>query len=352
MTFDVEDTHAEPNPFAAPNPARTAGPFLSPSVAGSRVDPTATQVLAPVTEVAAVPQHEGSVDSTPSGADTALEENVDLLATSDGQITPVAYAPRHLAELRADSLSAWFGTHQVLDRVSLTMPPGQVTALIGPSGCGKSTFLRILNRMHELVPSAALAGRVLLDSEDIYDPSRRLTQARREIGMVFQKPNPFPAMSIKENVLSGLRLTGTRVSGAEKASLVEESLIKAGLWNEVKDRLDAPGGGLSGGQQQRLCIARALAVRPRVLLMDEPCSALDPTSTRVIEDTMTSLKHEVTIVIVTHNMQQAARVSQQCAFFLAEARSPGVIVEHGDTAAMFTHPQDPRTEAYVEGRFG
>ena len=170
--------------------------------------------------------------------------------------------------------------------------------------------------------------------------------------MVFQKPNPFPAMSIRENVLAGLRLTGVRVSNAEKATLVEESLTRAGLWWEVKDRLAAPGGGLSGGQQQRLCIARALAVRPRVLLMDEPCSALDPTSTRVIEDTMTSLKHEVTIVIVTHNMQQAARVSQQCAFFLAGAGTPGVIVEHGDTAAMFTNPQDERTEAYVEGRFG
>ncbi|WP_201292737.1 phosphate ABC transporter ATP-binding protein [Cellulomonas citrea] len=257
-----------------------------------------------------------------------------------------------MAQLEGEAISAWFGSHQVLDRVSLTMPAGQVTALIGPSGCGKSTFLRILNRMHELVPSAALAGRVLLDGEDIYDPGRRLTDARRAIGMVFQKPNPFPAMSIRENVLAGLKLTGVKASSAEKALLVEESLTRAGLWREVKDRLGAPGGGLSGGQQQRLCIARALAVRPRVLLMDEPCSALDPTSTRVIEDTMMALKHELTIVIVTHNMQQAARVSQQCAFFLAEQGTPGVIVEHGDTGAMFTRPQDERTEAYVEGRFG
>ena len=261
-------------------------------------------------------------------------------------------APRNLAELRGDAVSAWFGTHHVLDRVSLTMPPGQVTALIGPSGCGKSTFLRILNRMHELVPSASMAGRVLLDGADIYDPGRRLTDARRAIGMVFQKPNPFPAMSIRENVLAGLRLTGTKTSASRKADLVEQSLVRAGLWTEVKNRLDAPGGGLSGGQQQRLCIARALAVRPRVLLMDEPCSALDPTSTRIVEDTMMALKHEVTIVIVTHNMQQAARVSEQCAFFLAEAGTPGVIVEHGSTDAMFTRPQDPRTEAYVEGRFG
>ena len=240
----------------------------------------------------------------------------------------------------------------MLDGVSLTMPAGVITALIGPSGCGKSTFLRILNRMHELVPSAALAGRVLLDGVDVYEPGKRLTDARRSIGMVFQKPNPFPAMSIRENVLAGLKLTGAKVSNGEQAALVEESLIRAGLWREVKDRLEAPGGGLSGGQQQRLCIARALAVRPRVLLMDEPCSALDPTSTRVIEDTMTELQHEVTIVIVTHNMQQAARVSQQCAFFLAEAGTPGVIVEHGDTTAMFSTPLDERTAAYVGGRFG
>jgi phosphate transport system ATP-binding protein len=232
------------------------------------------------------------------------------------------------------------------------MPAGQVTALIGPSGCGKSTFLRILNRMHELVPGAQMAGEVLLDGHDLYDPDRRLTQARRDVGMVFQKPNPFPAMSIRENVLSGLKLTGVKASRGAKDDLVEDCLGRAGLWNEVRDRLDQPGGGLSGGQQQRLCIARSLAVRPRVLLMDEPCSALDPTSTRVIEETMTSLSQQVTIVIVTHNMQQAARVSQQCAFFLAAQGTPGVIVEHGDTSAMFANPQDERTAAYVEGRFG
>ncbi|MCW2796999.1 ATP-binding cassette domain-containing protein, partial [Nocardioides sp.] len=178
-----------------------------------------------------------------------------------------------LAELVAHDITAWFGQHKVLDRVSLTMKAGGITALIGPSGCGKSTFLRILNRMHELVPSAQLAGEVLLDGRDIYDPERRLMDARRAIGMVFQKPNPFPAMSIRENVLAGLRLTGARASRPEKDALVESCLIKAGLWNEVKDRLDAPGGGLSGGQQQRLCIARSLAIKPRVLLMDEPCSA-------------------------------------------------------------------------------
>ena len=256
------------------------------------------------------------------------------------------------ASLEARDITAWFGSHQVLDRVSLTMPASGITALIGPSGCGKSTFLRILNRMHELVPSAALAGEVLLDGEDIYDPQRRLTDARRAIGMVFQKPNPFPAMSIRENVVAGLRLTGTRVGKADKELLVEECLVRGGLWKEVKDRLDSPGGGLSGGQQQRLCIARSLAIKPRVLLMDEPCSALDPTSTRVIEETMKDLAQQVTIVIVTHNMQQAARVSDTCAFFLASQGTPGVIVEHGDTEAMFASPRDQRTADYVNGRFG
>ena len=257
-----------------------------------------------------------------------------------------------LAELRAVDITAWFGDHKVLDRVALTMPAGGITALIGPSGCGKSTFLRILNRMHELVPSAQLAGEVLLDGEDIYDPGKRLMDARRSIGMVFQKPNPFPAMSIRENVLAGLRLTGTKANKSAKDDLVESCLVKGGLWKEVKDRLDAPGGGLSGGQQQRLCIARSLAIKPRVLLMDEPCSALDPTSTRVIEETMVELAREVTIVIVTHNMQQAARVSDQCAFFLATHSTPGVIIEHGDTSAMFQNPQDQRTSDYVNGRFG
>ena len=257
-----------------------------------------------------------------------------------------------LAELEAREISAWFGDHLVLDRVSLTMMAGQVTALIGPSGCGKSTFLRILNRMHQLIPGAAMAGEVLLDGTDIYDPSQRLTDARRQIGMVFQKPNPFPAMSIYDNVVAGLRLTGVKVTREARDNLVQECLTKAGLWREVYDRLRQPGGALSGGQQQRLCIARSLAIRPRVLLMDEPCSALDPTSTRVIEETMADLVREVTIVIVTHNMQQAQRVSSQCAFFLAEQGGPGYIVEHGPTEAMFGAPQDPRTADYVHGRFG
>jgi phosphate transport system ATP-binding protein len=206
--------------------------------------------------------------------------------------------------------------------------------------------------MHEMIPSASLAGEVLLDGHDIYDPNRKLTDARREIGMVFQKPNPFPAMSIYDNVLASLRLTGVKAGVDVKDEIVESCLTKAGLWKEVRDRLREPGGGLSGGQQQRLCIARALAIRPRVLLMDEPCSALDPTSTRRIEETVMELVSEVTIVIVTHNMQQAVRVSDRCAFFLAEQGTPGVIVEHGPTSAMFGSPQDQRTNDYVNGRFG
>jgi len=290
-----------------------------------QTDPYATEVLPAVPAAAAPAADPGYVATPPS---------------------------RPLASIEAREITAWFGERKVLDRVSLTMPAGQITALIGPSGCGKSTFLRILNRMHELVPSAQLAGEVRLDGADIYDPQRKLTDARRSIGMVFQKPNPFPAMSIRENVLAGLKLTGTKASKSDKDALVEYCLVRGGLWNEVKDRLDAPGGGLSGGQQQRLCIARSLAIKPRVLLMDEPCSALDPTSTRVIEETMLELAKEVTIVIVTHNMQQAARVSDTCAFFLAAQGTPGVIVEHGDTEAMFSRPQDQRTNDYVNGRFG
>ena len=216
-------------------------------------------------------------------------------------------------------------------------------ALIGPSGCGKSTYLRILNRMHEMIAGAEMAGEVLLDGEDIYDPKRLLTDVRKRIGMVFQKPNPFPAMSIRDNVLAGLKLTGRKVDRDTKDEIVVSSLSKAGLWNEVRDRLRQPGGALSGGQQQRLCLARALAVQPKVLLMDEPCSALDPGSTRRIELTIEELRSEITIVIVTHNMQQAARVSDTCAFFLAEAGMPGYIVEYGPTEAMFDSPQDRRT---------
>jgi phosphate transport system ATP-binding protein len=252
--------------------------------------------------------------------------------------------------LEAQGVSAWFGRNKVLESVTLRMKANHVTALIGPSGCGKSTFLRILNRMHELVPSAQLSGQVLLDDVDIYAPTARATETRKNIGMVFQKPNPFPAMSIYDNVVSGLKLAGMTVS--DKDTLVEHTLQRAGLWNEVRNRLHDAGGALSGGQQQRLCIARALAVKPKVLLMDEPCSALDPTSTRRIEDTIAEISHEVTIVIVTHNMQQAQRVSHECAFFLVAENEPGNIVEAGPTEKIFSEPDDERTFDYVNGRFG
>ena len=273
-------------------------------------------------------------------------------ATPESAAIPPVPAPSTAAGLEAERVSAWFGKRKVLDRVSIDMPAGKVTALIGPSGCGKSTFLRILNRMHELVPAAALAGEVRLDGQDIYAAERRLTDARKAIGMVFQKPNPFPAMSIRDNVLAGLTLTGAKARRGDRDDLVEESLTRAGLWSEVKDRLRQPGSALSGGQQQRLCIARSLAVQPRVLLMDEPCSALDPTSTRVVEETIREIAGQVTIVIVTHNMQQAARVSDRCAFFLAAHGTPGVIVEQGPTSVIFDAPQDTRTADYVNGRFG
>ena len=249
------------------------------------------------------------------------------------------------ASLQATNVSAWFGSHKVLERVSLTMEPRKVTALIGPSGCGKSTFLRILNRMHELVPSAALSGTVTLDGTDIYSAAVPVTQTRLRIGMVFQRPNPFPSMTIAQNVLSGLKLSGIKVRNPD--ALVRECLERAGLWKETRNRLNESGAALSGGQLQRLCIARSLAVRPRVLLMDEPCSALDPISTSVIEDTIRALVNDVTIVIVTHNMQQAARVSDYTGFF-----DRGELVEFDETERLFTKPAHERTEAYITGRFG
>jgi phosphate transport system ATP-binding protein len=290
----------------------------------------------------------GIGEATVQPATTRLNgENVSLRTPSAG-----SEPSRGGAQVDAIEVSAWFTGVKVLDDVSLSMPAATVTALIGPSGCGKSTFLRILNRMHEAVPGAQLAGEVHINGEDIYAPGQRVTEARKRIGMVFQKPNPFPAMSIANNVTSGLMLTNSKVPRADREALVEECLTRAGLWNEVKDRLGHLGGELSGGQQQRLCIARALAVRPEALLMDEPCSALDPTSTRRVEETIAEICSEVTIVIVTHNMQQAARVSQQAAFFLAEQGSPGAIVETGPTAELFDNPSDPRTADYVHGRFG
>jgi len=253
------------------------------------------------------------------------------------------------ADLEARGVHAWFGSRHVLADVNLSFPAGRVTALIGPSGCGKSTFLRTLNRMHEFIPSAAMAGEVLLDGVDIYKQGTDVTKIRLKIGMVFQKPNPFPSMTIGENVLSGLKLA--QIKRSNKEDLMEECLTRAGLWNEVKDRLNSHGGSLSGGQQQRLCIARALAVAPEVLLMDEPCSSLDPGSTLRIEETIRQLSQSVIVVIVTHNMQQAARVSDYTGFFLTEG-GPGRLIEYAPTREIFSRPKDERTEAYVTGRFG
>ena len=268
----------------------------------------------------------------------------------NAQTSKVGPSTSTAGELIATGVCAWFGPRLVLEDVNLDMPKSRVTALIGPSGCGKSTFLRILNRMHEVIPTAQLAGSVALDGSNIYRSEQRANEVRRHIGMVFQRPNPFPAMSIYDNVLAGLRFTRTKV--ADRDGLVEESLSRAGLWNEVKFRLRDLGGDLSGGQQQRLCIARALAVKPKVLLMDEPCSALDPASTNRIEQTIHEIAEDVTVVIVTHNMQQAQRVSHTCAFFLAAENQPGRIIEAGPTEAVFGNPEDPRTADYVHGRFG
>ena len=251
--------------------------------------------------------------------------------------------------LEARGVHAWFGKNYVLKDINLDFAAGSVTALIGPSGCGKSTFIRTINRMHEFIPGAAMAGEVLLDGKDVYASSVDVTKIRLQIGMVFQKPNPFPSMTIGENVLSGLKLAQLKVDN--KQELLESCLVRAGLWNEVKYRLDAHGGSLSGGQQQRLCIARSLAVSPQVLLMDEPCSALDPGSTLRIEETIRELSDSMTIVIVTHNMQQAARVSDYTAFFLSDG-GPGEMIEVARTSEIFSQPKDQRTENYVTGRFG
>jgi phosphate transport system ATP-binding protein len=254
--------------------------------------------------------------------------------------------------IETDKLSCFYGGFRAVEGVTLTIEPKSVTALIGPSGCGKSTYLRSLNRLHEVIPGARIEGKVLLDDEDVYGNDVDPVAVRRLIGMVFQKPNPFPTMSIYDNVVAGLRLTGTRKK-ADLDAAVEKSLKGANLWNEVKDRLDKPGMGLSGGQQQRLCIARAIAVEPQVLLMDEPCSALDPISTLAIEDLMVEIKDSYTIVIVTHNMQQAARVSDTTAFFNVDvAGEPGRLVEVGPTSRIFTNPTEKRTEDYITGRFG
>ena len=250
-------------------------------------------------------------------------------------------------------LNVYYGSFLAVEDVTMTIEPRSVTAIIGPSGCGKSTFIRTLNRMHEVVPGARVEGKVMLDGHDLYGPGVDPVLVRRQVGMVFQRPNPFPTMSIRDNVLAGVKLNSSRMSRSDQDDLVEGSLSGANLWNEVKDRLDKPGSGLSGGQQQRLCIARAIAVQPEVLLMDEPCSTLDPISTLAIEDLIAELKANYTIVIVTHNMQQAARVSDKTAFFnIAGTGEPGRLIEMDETATIFTNPAEKSTEDYVSGRFG
>ncbi|VTR78770.1 MULTISPECIES: phosphate ABC transporter ATP-binding protein PstB [Cellulomonas] len=250
-------------------------------------------------------------------------------------------------------LNIFYGSFRAVADVNMAIEPRSVTAFIGPSGCGKSTFLRTLNRMHEVIPGARVEGTVAVEGVDLYGQEIDPVAVRRQVGMVFQRPNPFPTMSIAENVLAGIRLNNRKISKGDANDLVEQSLQGANLWNEVKDRLDRPGSGLSGGQQQRLCIARAIAVKPQVLLMDEPCSALDPISTLAIEDLIAELKSQYTIVIVTHNMQQAARVSEKTAFFnIAGTGQPGRLIEIDDTATMFSSPREQATEDYISGRFG
>ena len=250
-------------------------------------------------------------------------------------------------------LDIFYGDFRAVDGVQMQIKPRSVTAFIGPSGCGKSTVLRTLNRMHEVIPGASVSGEVLMDGNDIYGSGVDPVNVRREVGMVFQRANPFPTMSIKENVLAGVRLNNRRLSKTEADDLTERALRGANLWNEVKDRLNLPGSGLSGGQQQRLCIARAIAVEPQVLLMDEPCSALDPISTLAIEDLINDLKDKYTVVIVTHNMQQAARVSDKTAFFnIAGTGKPGKLIEFNETSTIFSNPDKEETENYISGRFG
>jgi phosphate transport system ATP-binding protein len=275
----------------------------------------------------------------------------EIATTAEAMDTAMGSTPdQRPTEMEAKDVSIWFGQRKVLEGVNIAFPKRTTTALIGPSGCGKSTFIRTLNRLHELIPGAALAGQVLYEGEDIYDPKVDPVHIRLKIGMVFQKPNPFPSMTIRGNVLSGLKLSGMKRSNHD--DIVEQTLTAAGLWTEVKDRLNSEAGALSGGQQQRLVIARSLAVQPHVLLMDEPCSALDPGSTLKIEETIRELSKDITIIIVTHNMQQAVRVADYTAFFLAVDGNPGHVVEQGPTTEIFGNPQDQRTLDYVNGRFG
>jgi phosphate transport system ATP-binding protein len=301
----------------------------------STTDPRVNPTAAPNTPEMLEPKPQ---NPTPAAGQAARQQDVG--------VEPVAAAlTRPGLTVTLQALRAFYGEVEQVKGIDLEFRSGEVTAIIGPSGCGKSTMVRCINRMHEEIPGARAEGRVLLDDLNIYDPSIDVVAVRRAIGMVFQKPNPFPTMSVFDNVAAGLRLAMRKAGDLHHR--VESALLGAGLWEEVKDRLAEPGAGLSGGQQQRLCIARSLAVEPEVILMDEPCSALDPIATLKIEELIAQLKRRVTIVIVTHNMQQAARVADRTAFMLS-----GELVEVGATEKIFTNPEDPRTEEYVTGKFG
>ena len=283
---------------------------------------------------------------------TTREQNLEA-TPKPAPAPPAAETPKTSGTaVRVEHLDAWYGSHHAISGVTFDMPAGSVTAIIGPSGCGKSTLVRCLNRMHEVTPGARARGGVFIGDVDVYSVYADPVEVRSMVGMVFQKPNPFPMMSVYDNVAAGPRLRGWKMSRRDTDELVERNLRRAALWDEVKDKLHRSGAALSGGQQQRLCIARALATDPSVLLMDEPCSALDPIATYKIEELLRELSHEITIVIVTHNMQQASRVSENTAFMLAGDDSIGRLVEFGRTENVFTNPKDKRTEAYITGRFG
>jgi phosphate transport system ATP-binding protein len=295
-----------------------------------------------------------NVETAVRGPDEAIgapgEQAVPVPPPTPKPTAPAA-PPNAGGEIAIDNLDVWYGAFRAVKGINLTIPPRAVTAIIGPSGCGKSTFLRTLNRMHELTPGARVDGTIILDGVDIYASSVDAVQLRRVVGMVFQRPNPFPTMSIYDNVVAGLRLTG-RHGRKELDEVVERSLQRAALWDEVKDKLRQPGTSLSGGQQQRLCIARALSVDPEVILMDEPASALDPIATLRVEELIAELRRQYTIVIVTHNMQQASRVSDRTAFFTMGEDRAGYLVEADDTVRIFTNPREQLTEDYISGRFG
>ena len=268
-------------------------------------------------------------------------------------VAPETKIEQPVGRLAVANLTASYGSTPAVTDISMNIEPKAITALIGPSGCGKSTLLRCVNRLHETTPGASVTGSVRLDDIDLYDPRVDPVAVRRRIGMVFQRPNPFPTMSIRDNVLAGVKLQHNRLRAAEADDLVEMCLRAANLWEAVKDRLNKPGAGLSGGQQQRLCIARVVAVKPEIILMDEPCSALDPVATAAIEDLMLTLRRQYTVIIVTHNMQQAVRVSDKTAFLtITESGQPGRLIEYGDTSVIFSNPSEPATADYIAGRFG